>query len=117
LITRRGEIWSVDLNPTRGHEQSKTRPAVVVSLPAMTQALGMAIIIPLTSTDRGWIWHVVVPASAATGLRNASYAMLEQMRSVDFNARFRSRIGQVPPETLEEVDDKIRLALGWPQQA
>jgi len=28
----RGEIWLVDLNPTRGHEQAGKRPALVVSV-------------------------------------------------------------------------------------
>jgi len=28
---RRGEIWLVDLNPTRGQEIQKTRPVVTIS--------------------------------------------------------------------------------------
>lgn len=28
---RRGEIWLVDLNPTRGQEIQKTRPVVIIS--------------------------------------------------------------------------------------
>ena len=28
---KRGELWLVDLNPTRGQEIQKTRPVVVIS--------------------------------------------------------------------------------------
>jgi len=113
VISQRGEIWWVALDPTKGHELRKTRPAVVVSLPAMTAATGMAWVVPLTGTNRGWIFHVAIPAGRETGLRNASFAMVEQLRSVDV-ARLSGKLGAVRGEALTAIDDKLRLVLGWP---
>lgn len=113
MIKRRGEIWTVDLNPTRGREQNKIRPAVVVSSPNATAAIGMLAIVPLTSTNRGWLWHVSVPADGPTGLKKVSFAMIEQMRSIDASVRLRNFRGQVSDDVLTEIDSKIRLYLGW----
>lgn len=32
MVPKRGEIWLIDLNPTRGHEQHGIRPAVIISV-------------------------------------------------------------------------------------
>ncbi len=45
---RRGEIWLVDLNPTRGQEIQKTRPVVIISAEAF-QPIPLRIIVPITS--------------------------------------------------------------------
>ena len=111
-LERRGEIWTVRLDPTLGHEQRKLRPAVVVCDPALTRSTGLAVIVPLTSRDRGWLLHVQVPASPRTGLRNVSFAMVEQVRSVDVAERFTARLGQVEAGVLEEIDDVLNLVFG-----
>ncbi|PRC55794.1 mRNA interferase MazF9, partial [Mycobacterium sp. ITM-2017-0098] len=51
---RRGEIWQVDLEPARGGEANKTRPAVIVSndrANATASRLGRGVItvVPVTS--------------------------------------------------------------------
>jgi mRNA interferase MazF len=111
-VQRRGEIWTVRLDPTLGHEQRKQRPAVLVCDPAFTRATGLALIVPLTSRDRGWLLHVGVPSSPRSGLRVTSFAMVEQLRSVDMAHRFVERIGQVEPDVLDEIDDVLNLVLG-----
>ena len=112
MISQRGEIWWVDLDPVRGKEQAKTRPAVVVSRPDAANMLGLAVVAPLTTRNRGWLWHVKVPAVEGTGLRRDSYLMTEQIRSVDIQSRVGRRIGQVDAETLDEIDRKIASMLG-----
>lgn len=44
---KRGEIWLVQLDPTRGQEIQKTRPAVVISA-ELFSFIGVRIIIPVT---------------------------------------------------------------------
>ncbi len=47
----RGQIWLVDLNPTRGHEQAAKRPCLVVSVDLFNQgASGLAVVLPITSS-------------------------------------------------------------------
>ena len=45
---KRGEIWLIDLNPTRGQELQKTRPAIVISTD-LFQTIALRIIIPITT--------------------------------------------------------------------
>jgi mRNA interferase MazF len=46
---RRGEVWTVELNPTQGSEMSKKRPALVVS----SDAVGI-LPIKLAAPITGW---------------------------------------------------------------
>src|SRR2546428_6645961 len=84
---RRGEIRAVDLNPGRGSEASKRRPAVIVSndgANAVAARLGRGVItvLPITSNIRRiYPFQVRLPA-AASGLRQNSKAQAEQVRSV-----------------------------------
>ena len=47
---RRGEIWWVDLDPTRGHEQAGRRPALVLSVDAFNHGpAGLVVVVPVSS--------------------------------------------------------------------
>ena len=47
---QRGEIWMVDLDPTRGHEQAGMRPALVVSTDIFNASPAeMVTVLPTTS--------------------------------------------------------------------
>ena len=82
---RRGEVRLVDLDPVRGSEANKRRPAVVVSndrANAAAERLGRGVVtvVPLTSnTARVFPFQVLIPAEAG-GLRIASKAQAEQVR-------------------------------------
>ena len=45
---KRGEVWLVQLDPTRGQKIQKTRPAVVISS-EMFNSIPMGIIIPIAT--------------------------------------------------------------------
>lgn len=82
---RSGEVWWVDFDPTRGREQAKDRPALVVSSTFHLQlTLGELVsVLPMTSVARaGWLHHVPV------GSDGTSWVMTEQVRTVSI-ARFR----------------------------
>jgi len=74
---RRGEIYWVVLDPTVGREIRKTRPALVVSPDEMNQALGTAILAPITPTVRDFPTRYTIRLQRKT----ASVA-LEQIRTV-----------------------------------
>jgi mRNA interferase MazF len=57
----RGEIWLVDLNPVRGHEQAGKRPCLIVSVDLFNQgASGLAVVLPITSKKKGIPFHVAI---------------------------------------------------------
>ncbi len=112
---RRGEIRLVDLEPVRGNEADKRRPAVLVSndqANAIADRLGRGVItvVPLTSNvDRVFPFQTLVPA-AVSGLRIDSKAQAEQIRSVAVE-RVGPVLGRVPPELMRDVDEALRLHL------
>ena len=112
---RRGEIRLVDLEPVRGAEANKQRPAVIVSNDgangtAARLGRGVITVVPVTSsTDRVYPFQVLLPAGA-TGLAISSKAQAEQIRSVAIE-RIGPRVGLVPVELLAALDEALRLHL------
>ncbi len=111
---RRGEVRLVDLEPVRGSEASKRRPAVVVSndranTVAARLGRGVVTVVPVTSNvERTLPFQVLLPADA--GLRLASTAQCEQVRSVAVE-RLGPALGQLPAPAMAAVDDALRLHL------
>jgi len=107
----RGEIWTVDLNPTIGHEQAGKRPALVVSVDSFNQsAAELAIVLPLTSRAMGIRSHVGIRKGEA-GLKINSYIKCEDVRSVS-TKRLSRRLGLVSETTLDAVEDILRILMG-----
>ena len=112
---QRGEIRSVDLDPARGSEAGKRRPAVIVSndganLTATRLGRGVVTIVPLTSNiERIYPFQVLLP-SAGTGLERDSKAQAEQVRSIAVE-RVGARLGTVPSALMLQIDEALRLHL------
>lgn len=114
-LMRRGEIRWVDLEPIRGSEADKRRPAVVVSndganLTAQRLGRGVITVVPLTSNVQTvYPFQVFIP-KAGSGLPQDSKAQAEQVRSVSVT-RVGPLAGLVLPNLLRSVDDALRLQL------
>lgn len=106
----RGEVWLVDLDPVRGHEQAGRRPALVVSVDALNQsAAELAIVLPITSRRKNVRSHVPVQPPEG-GLDRISFVKCEDVRSVS-TIRLDRRLGAVGSETMRSVEDRLRLLL------
>lgn len=112
---RRGEIRLVDFEPVRGAEASKRRPAVIVSndganATAARLGHGVVTVVPITSnTARVYPFQVLLEPEQ-TGLKRASKAQAEQVRSVAAQ-RLGPRLGTVPAPVLAALDEALRLHL------
>ncbi len=112
---RRGEIRLVDLDPARGAEANKRRPAVVVSndgANATAERLGRGVItvVPMTSNvTRVYPFQVLLDA-AITGLDQDSKAQAEQVRSVAVE-RVGHRLGVLDGDLVAALDEALRLHL------
>jgi mRNA interferase MazF len=112
---RRGEIRTVDLDPARGNEANKRRPAIIVSndaanLTATRLERGVVTIVPVTSNvERVYPFQVLLPA-AVTGLDRDSKAQAEQVRSIAVE-RLGDRLGVVPAALMLQIDEALRLHL------
>jgi mRNA interferase MazF len=106
----RGEIWQANLNPTRGHEQSGIRPVLVVSVDQFNHGpADLVVVLPITSKARGIPLHVPIQPPEC-GLKMMSFIKCEDIRSIS-KERLTEKIGAIKEETLEEIDDRLRILL------
>lgn len=111
----RGEIRLVDLDPVRGNEANKRRPAVIVSndrANAVAERLGRGVVtvVPVTSNvARTFPFQALLPADRC-GLRRDSKAQAEQIRTVAVE-RLGAAIGRVPADLMSDLDDALRIHL------
>ena len=98
-IPNKGDIVVLDFDPQSGHEQQGRRPAFVVSNTLFNKHTGLAIVCPITSTQRNIPFHVEIPK----GLKIEGFVMVEQVKSVDFMARNAKHIQTSPAPLLNEV--------------
>ena len=107
----RGQVWLIDLDPTRGHEQAGTRPALVVSVDQFNQTpLGLVVVVPITSKAKEFPLHVRINPPEG-GLQHPSFAKCEDVRSVS-QERLKEPLGRVTPAVMRQVGDRLRLVLG-----
>ena len=94
---RKGDFIAVTFDPQSGHEQKGRRPALVVSNTLFNEQTGLAIVCPLTTTDRGYPFHVPVTDNPHV----VGFVMVEQVKSIDFRARKAKRIGKASDDVLD----------------
>ena len=98
-VPQKGDFVTVTFDPQSGHEPRGRRPALVVSNSLFNRHTGLAIVCPLTNTERNFPFHVaIVNDPSVTG-----FVMVEQVKSIDFHARKAKRIGKASDSVLEEV--------------
>lgn len=107
----RGEVWDLDLDPIKGHEQAGSRSALILSVDLFNEGpADLVVIVPLTRTQRNIRWHVSVRPPEGE-LAAGSFIQCENVRSVS-KLRLKRRRGRVSPATLEQVEDRVRILLG-----
>ena len=115
----RGNIYFIDLNPTKGREQTGRRPVLVVSTDAINrQPLVVTVVVGTDSANvpRDYPVNVRVPA-AETGLPHDTVFLCFQIRSLDpsrFLTSAREQLapaGRVPVPRMAEIEKAIRLVL------
>jgi mRNA interferase MazF len=108
---RRGEVWLAELGPTQGREQAGERPVLVVSADPINQGpADLVVAIPFTTRGRGIPTHVEVRPPDG-GLREISFAMCEQVRSLSVERLGSRPFGRVPAAVLDSVVNRLRLLL------
>lgn len=98
-VPQKGDFVVLTFDPQSGHEQRGRRPALVVSNTLFNRNTALAIVCPLTNTDRSFQFHVAVVNDPTI----KGFVMVEQVKSIDFRARKAKRIGKASDSVLEEV--------------
>ena len=109
-LPSRGEIWEVNLNPTRGHEQAGIRPALVVSVDTFNHGpAGLVVVLPVTTTARGVPFHVPVSPPEG-GVKRPSFIKCEDVQSIS-RERLIAPWGSISGTTMNVVEDRLRILL------
>ena len=102
----RGEIWHVDLDPTKGHEQRGKRFVLIVS-PAAFNRRGLPVVLPVTTVgnvarNTGFAVSLMGAGTATTGV-----VQCDQPRTIDMRARNGKRVENAPDHIIDEVMAKV----------
>jgi mRNA interferase MazF len=98
-IPKKGDFVAITFDPQSGHEQKGRRPALVVSNTLFNEQVGLAIVCPLTTRDRGYPFHIAVTDNPKV----TGFVMVEQVKSIDHVTRKARKIGMASSELLDEV--------------
>jgi mRNA interferase MazF len=95
----RGDVVWLIFSPQAGHEQAGRRPAVVLSPKAYNAKVGLFLVCPLTTQQKGYPFEVEVPG----GLPVSGVILADQIKSLDWRARQAEFICSLPDGTVHEL--------------
>jgi mRNA interferase MazF len=102
---RHDVVW-VDLDPSRGHEQARVRPALVLSRASYSKKTGLMIACAITSHPKGYPFEVAVAGDTVHGV-----VLVDQIRTLDWKSRNVRFIERVSRGVMEEVEAKVRVLI------
>lgn len=112
-MINRGQIYLIDLGPTRGKEQSVRRPVLVVTSDAINaQPLVVTVVVGTGAEKirRDYPTNVRVRA-VESGLPKDTVFLCFQVRSLDPSRFHQPPAGRLPLARMSEVDQALRLSL------
>jgi len=101
-IPDQGDIVYFNFSPSVGREQKGFRPGIVISRFFLNQSSGLAVICPITSKQKFYPFEVVIKTDKISGV-----ALVDQARSIDYNARKFKFIVRTNIETILEIKAKF----------
>lgn len=107
-IPARGDIAWMVLDPRVGHEQSGHRPVLVLSHKKVAEQTGSAIVVPITTRDRGPVFSYQNPILAT---KTKGVALPVYVRSVDFRKRKAKFIERIRGKKLENIVATVKVLI------
>ena len=101
---KQGDIIVMDFNPQQGHEQSGRRPAVILSNNILNQHSAMAMVCPITNTNKKHPFHIELDERTKT----TGVILCDQAKMLDINARNAEFKEKCPNEIWEEAVDLVK---------
>jgi mRNA interferase MazF len=104
----RGDLVWMLFSPHAGSEQGGRRPGIVLSPRLFHSYSRLAIVCPITSRERGWRTEVKLPP----GLPLSGVVLVDNVRSMDREARKLEVVGRVPDSVLAEINARLAPLVG-----
>jgi mRNA interferase MazF len=103
----------VDFNRRKGQEIRKIRPAVVLSNDIQNQYDRYLTVAPTSSDEMEIIrpFEVLALKTVGNGLDYDSKILLNQVHSIDYNARLRKYCGKLEESLIKQAEKAIKLVL------
>ena len=99
---KRGDVFLVSLDPTRGEEIQKTHPCLIVSPDELNEHLSTFIVAPMTTSGHSYPFRLSCRFHGKKG-----YVVLDQLRTVDRNRLVRS-LGRLHHTVLSSVLNSLQ---------
>jgi mRNA interferase MazF len=111
-VLKRGDVVRVRLDPAIGSEQAGERPAVVISPDIINEHSPVVTVAAVTGrkTERVYPFEALIEPPDG-GLDRRSKVMLSQLRTID-KSRIVGSYGSLSEETVERLNDALRIAVG-----
>jgi mRNA interferase MazF len=106
----RGDIYWADLSPTRGHEQSGLRPALIISHDVFNERSGTVIALAITSQESRAGFPLTMEIRSAK-LPKQSWVKIDQIRTLAVE-RLGKKLGRISPEELNRIIEGINEIVG-----
>jgi mRNA interferase MazF len=106
----RGDIFWAELDPTRGHEQSGTRPVLILSEEVFNERSGTVIAIAITSQEPRAGFPLTLELNSQK-LPKQSWAKISQIRTLSVK-RLGSELGRISPEELSQIVEGLSEIIG-----
>ena len=99
-----GDIIKINLNPKQGHEQQGYRPYICLSNKIISDIANIAVFAPISNTERNYPLYIKLQGIETTGS-----VLLDQVVTIDYNARKFEFIESVPSNVIDELLAKVVL--------
>jgi len=107
-MVSQGDIFFINFNPSRGHEQMNRRPAIALSNDLVFQTSNMTIVAPISSTQRDFPMYYRLESSQQV----YGKVLLDQTIALDLRARGITDdaiVDRVSKNELTEIIDRYKL--------
>jgi len=101
----KGDLVWLDFTPTKGHEQSGRRPAIVLSPQEYNEKSGLMLVCPITSKTKGYPFEVQIEGKISGAI------LVDQIRSIDWKERNAKFIETTPPVVVSKTKRLLDLIL------
>jgi len=99
-----GDIIKINLNPKQGHEQAGYRPYICLSNKIISDIANIAVFAPISNTKRNYPLYIKLNGTETTGS-----VLLDQLVTIDYNARGFDFVESAPPAVIYELLEKVVL--------
>ena len=106
-MVKQGTIIKINFNPSKGHEQSGYRLAVVISNDEFNKISSLAILLPIISKDKNY--PLDIPLDNRTSTQGV--ILCAHIKAMDLSERHYKEVEMLPKDLLEKVINYVNAEI------